>query len=72
MGGIKEKCGLSENPEKGYHLEVLDISGSTILRVEWTERRHKERKEEMEGNRRGRYRTKGMKEGRERKKILEG
>jgi hypothetical protein len=48
MGGIKEKCRWSENPEKRCHLEDLGIGGSIVL--EWTERRNKQRREEKEGN----------------------
>jgi len=40
VGGIKEKCRWSENPEKRYHLEDLGIGGSMVL--EWTERRNKQ------------------------------
>lgn len=49
MGGIKEKCRRSENPEKRYHLEDLGIGGSMIL--EWTERRNKQKREQKEENR---------------------
>ena len=61
---IEEKCSWSENPEKKYHFEDIGVGGSVIL--EWTEQRNKRGKKKKEIGR-GRYRTKGRKEGRGRR-----